>query len=101
MGQTIKIQSANSTNFRVLAVSSTHIKCAVSEIEFLEHENKKFKIEKNEAGLSIFWQWKEGEPFPYAMAKLSAAKITPVVLKDFKIQKIYFFLVTEAEDETK
>ena len=91
---TLKIPSLNPTDYRVIAVSSLHIKGSVSDIDFLEHENKRFEIEK-ENGLAIFWEWSVKELFPYAMVKLSGAKITPEILKDYGIKKIYFFLVKE------
>lgn len=90
----IKIPSLNITEFRVIAVSSLHIKSSISDYDFLEYESKRFEIIK-ENSLSIFWEWNEGELFPYAMVKLSGAKITPRILKDYGIKKIYFFLVKE------
>lgn len=95
MGEIVKIKAAHPTKLRVLAVSAAHITGVAGDVDFLEFEEKKFKVEKDEHGHSVFWEWEKNHPFPHAMAKLSAAAITPKIVQDYGIKKIYFFLVEE------
>jgi len=95
MGETVQIKSANDSDFRVLAVSAAHIKGVAGDVDFLEFGKRKFKVEKDSHGHSIFWEWEKGNPFTYGMAKLSAAAISPKIVQDYGIEKIYFYLVSE------